>query len=147
MTSKEQNQSSARWEHFPHEADMGVRGYGSTKAQAFEQAALALMAIITDPQEVTPQTKRHFSCEAPDDDLLLVEWLDKLIYEMAYEGMIFSRFQVTTTNHHLEAVAHGEPVDRVKHEPAVEIKGATFTELSVTFTEGTGWVAQCVVDV
>lgn len=147
MTNMENSQSSARWEHFPHEADMGVRGIGRTKAEAFEQAALALMAIITDPQEITPQHERHFSCEAPDDDVLLVEWLDKLIYEMANEGQVFGRFHVTIHDHALEAVAHGEPVDRVKHEPAVEVKGATFTELSVSYMEGKGWVAQCVVDV
>jgi SHS2 domain-containing protein len=138
---------SGRWEHFPHEADMGVRGYGSTKAQAFEQAALALMAIITDPLEITPQNEGRFSCDAPDDEVLLVEWLDKLIYEMACNHMIYSRFHVTITDHHLDAIAHGEPVDRVKHEPAVEIKGATFTELSVRLTKEKGWVAQCVVDV
>jgi tRNA nucleotidyltransferase (CCA-adding enzyme) len=27
------------WEHFPHEADMGVRGIGPTKEAAFEGAA------------------------------------------------------------------------------------------------------------
>lgn len=140
-------ESSVRWEHFPHDADMGVRGIGNTKAQAFEQAALALMAIITDPQEITPEHEHHFNCEAPDDDLLLVEWLDSLIYEMACRREIFGRFHVTITDHRLEAVAYGEPVDRIRHEPAVEVKGATFTELAVRHTEGRGWVAQCVVDV
>lgn len=45
----------AHWEHFPHEADMGVRGIGSTKAQAFEQAALALTHVIVDPSLVNPR--------------------------------------------------------------------------------------------
>jgi len=36
-----------RWEHFPHEADIGVRGFGATPAEAFEQAALALTAAVT----------------------------------------------------------------------------------------------------
>jgi SHS2 domain-containing protein len=39
----------ARWEHYEHDADIGVRGYGATRAQAFEQAALALTAVVTDP--------------------------------------------------------------------------------------------------
>ena len=136
-----------RWEHFPHEADMGVRGIGPTKSQAFEQAALALTAVMTDPQRVVPEVEKHFSCEAPDDELLLVDWLNALIYEMACEHMVFGQFKVTINDHHLEAIAHGEQVDRMKHEPAVEIKGATYTELSVRHHEGSGWVAQCVVDV
>ncbi len=39
----------ARWEHFPHGADIGVRGFGATREQAFEQAAVALSAVITEP--------------------------------------------------------------------------------------------------
>ncbi len=40
----------ARWEHFPHAADVGVRGFGKTPAEAFEQAALALTAVVTTPR-------------------------------------------------------------------------------------------------
>lgn len=138
---------AVRWEHFPHEADMGIRGIGITKSQAFEQAALALTAVITDPQGVASQMERQFSCEAPDDELLLVDWLNALIYEMACGHMVFGQFEVTINDHHLQAIARGEPVDRKKHEPAVEIKGATYTELSVRQIEGSGWIAQCVVDV
>ncbi len=147
MTIVNEPEPSAWWEHFPHEADMGIRGIGITKSQAFEQAALALTAVITDPEEVASQVESHFSCEAPDDELLLVDWLNALIYEMACGHMVFGWFDVKINDHHLEAVARGEPVDRKKHEPAVEIKGATYTELSVRHMEGRGWVAQCVVDV
>jgi SHS2 domain-containing protein len=55
----------AAWEHFPHEADVGVRGFGSTPAEAFEQAALALTAVVTHA-EVKPVTSIKVSCEAPD---------------------------------------------------------------------------------
>ncbi|RMH36025.1 MAG: archease [Nitrospirae bacterium] len=136
-----------RWEHFPHDADIGVRGIGTTKAQAFEQAALALTAVITDPQRVDPKEERRFSCEAPDDELLLVDWLNALIFAMAHEHLLFSRFDVTIHDHRLEAIAWGEPVDRQKHEPAVEVKGATYTELRVQQTADNEWIAQCVVDV
>ena len=40
------------WEHFKHGADIGVRGWGASKAEAFEQAALAMMAVITAPEAV-----------------------------------------------------------------------------------------------
>ena len=39
----------AHWEHFSHEADIGIRGVGPTLATAFEQAAIAMTAVITDP--------------------------------------------------------------------------------------------------
>ena len=58
---------TARWEHFPHGADVGVRGFGSTKAESFEQAALALTAVIADPAGIEPREAITVKCEAPDD--------------------------------------------------------------------------------
>ena len=65
-----------RWEHYPHEADIGVRGIGATREQAFEQAALALTAVVTDPAGVAAHEALAIDCEAPDDELLLVDWLN-----------------------------------------------------------------------
>ena len=137
---------SAHWEHFPHEADMGVRGVGATKAQAFEQAALALTAVVTDLQTIKPQQPVEVQCEAPDDELLLADWLNTLIYEMSARKMLFSRFAVQVDGHHLRAQAWGESVDPGRHHPTVEIKGATYTSLRVAQEKGE-WVAQTVVDV
>jgi tRNA nucleotidyltransferase (CCA-adding enzyme) len=136
----------SRWEHFEHGADVGVRGCGATKAEAFEQAALALTAAVADPAVVRPLERVELACEAPDDELLLAEWLNALVYEMATRRMLFSRFAVTLEGTRLEAQAWGEPVDAARHQPAVEVKGATYTDLRVAPQDG-GWVAQTVVDV
>ncbi len=138
---------AARWVHFPHQADMGVRGVGPTLAAAFEQAALAMTAVVTDPASVAPAMAVDIDCEAPDDELLLVDWLNALILEMAARHMLFSRFEVSLDGRHLHATAWGEAVDVEKHQPAVEIKGATYTELKVEKDETGRWLAQCVVDV
>jgi tRNA nucleotidyltransferase (CCA-adding enzyme) len=138
---------AARWEHFAHQADMGVRGIGPTLAAAFEQVALAMTAIVTDPAWVAADKVMDIRCEAPDDELLLVDWLNALILEMAARHMLFSRFEVSLDGHRLHATAWGEAVDVEKHQPAVEIKGATYTELKVEKGESGEWLAQCVVDV
>jgi len=135
-----------RWEHYPHEADIGVRGIGATREEAFEQAALALTAVVTDPAGVSPGEALAIDCEAPDDELLLVDWLDALVFAMATRGLLFARFHVTITGHRLTATAWGERVDRTRHQPAVEIKGATCTTLRVALEDGR-WIAQTVVDV
>ncbi len=135
------------WEHFPHQADIGVRGFGSTREAAFESAAYALTAVITDPTSVAPIQAVPIVCEAPDDELLLVDWLNALVYEMATRKMLFSRFALRFNDHSLHATAWGEPVEVARHQPAVEVKGATYTELSVKQDEQGRWIAQCVVDV
>ncbi len=135
------------WQHFPHGADLGVRGIGETREAAFAQAALALTAAVTEPQGVVAATSVPIACSAPDNALLLVDWLNALIYEMAVRRMLFSRFELTISDESLQAVAWGEPVDVVRHEPAVEPKGATLTELEVARRPDGLWYAQCVIDV
>ena len=136
-----------RFEHFPHGADIGIRGIGASKAEAFEQAALALIQVVTEPGKVVPQDPVEIECEAPGDALLLADWLNRLIYEMAVRRMLFGRFAVTIEDGRLRARAWGERVDRARHAPAVEPKGATFTALEVTHRPDGAWVAQCVIDV
>lgn len=135
------------WEHFPHQADMGVRGIGLTKEAAFEGAGLALTAVVTDLESVAPTQTVPIACEAPDDELLLVDWLNALVYEMATRKMLFSRFAVHINDHSLQGTAWGEPVEVARHQPAVEVKGATYTELAVKQDEQGRWIAQCIVDV
>ncbi|MDH3687931.1 MAG: archease [Gammaproteobacteria bacterium] len=139
--------SGGHWEHFAHAADIGVRGCGSSLEQAFEQGAMALTAAITDPEQVKPEQLVTVQCEAPDRELLFVEWLNTLIYEMATRNMLFSRFRLKIEGNVLRAEVYGEGVDLRRHEPAVEAKGATYTELYVGAVNDGPWVAQCVVDV
>ena len=61
--------------------------------------------------------------------------------------MLFSRFLVAFKGHVLDGEAWGEAVDVAKHQPAVEVKGATYTALLVRQLDGGEWIAQCVVDV
>ena len=87
------------------------------------------------------------ACEAPDDELLLVDWLDAVVYEMATRKMLFGRFEVAIDGHRLKGKASGEPIDVEKHHPAVEVKGATHTHLRVHQRPNSIWVAECVIDV
>lgn len=135
------------WEHYHHGADIGVRGFGPTRDEAYEQAALALVAVMTDPAAVRPLRCVEVRCEAPDDELLLVDWLNAIVYSVATEHMLFGRFVVTSVAGGILGRLWGEPVDVAEHRPAVEVKGATYTELAVTRDEAGLWRAQCVVDV
>jgi hypothetical protein len=76
-----------RWEHFDHQSDIGVGGLGRSREETLAQAAQALIAVVTEPARVV-------ALSAPDDEMLLVDWLNAIIYEMATRGMIFGRFSV-----------------------------------------------------
>ncbi|HUG99253.1 MAG TPA: archease [Gammaproteobacteria bacterium] len=135
------------WEHFEHVADIGVRGYGETAEEAFANVAMAMTAVITEPEAVKRADAVQVKCEAACMDELLYAWLNSLVFEMATRHMLFSDFEIEIADGRLQAVARGEKVDRARHQPATEIKGATYTELNVRRGCNGGWVAQCVLDV
>ena len=135
------------WTHEPHDADIRLRAWGPTQAAAFEEAASALTAAICDPERVRARTAVRVSCAAADPELLLIEWLNALVYEMATRGMLFARFDAVIEDDCLQAIAWGEPLDRTRHRPAAEVKDATYTALEVGRRDDGTWVAACVVDV
>ena len=139
--------AEAHAEHFPHGADVGIRGIGATRDEAFAQAAIALSAVMVEVSSVRPERRVHFECEAPSDVLLLVDWLNAVIYRMAVDHLVFGRFDVAIDGYRLRAEAWGEAVDPLRHVPAVEPKGATYTEVKVEHHPDGHWSAQCVIDV
>jgi SHS2 domain-containing protein len=148
---QEQSHGSPReapgWEHFSHGSDIGVRGFGASMEEAFVQAAIALTAVVADVSRVAQVESVEVRCDAPDLELLLVSWLNAVIYEMAVRGMLFSNFHVVVSGHSLTGTLFGENADPERHHVAVEAKGATVTALKVSHEPDGRWMAQCVVDV
>jgi SHS2 domain-containing protein len=131
-------------EHFPHDAGISIRGFGTSAAEAFSQAGKALTAIFTDAV-VESRSAVEVHCEAPDLGLLLVDFLNTVIYEMALRDMLFGRFNIRIDGNTLDATIWGEPVDVTRHKPASEPKGASCTALGVA-RDGGNWSAACMID-
>ena len=134
------------WEHYSHTADMGIRGFGESMEEAFAAAALAMVAVTVDPQKIEQKQKIEVTCSERDRELLLISWLNSILYEMATRKMLFSKFQVEIKDGQLTGCAWGEKLDIKKHEPAMEIKGISYSDLKVTQENGR-WIAQCIVDI
>jgi SHS2 domain-containing protein len=134
------------YETFEHGADIGIRGFGRTMAEAFENTAIALYSVMVNIPAVEASEKRSVTVSAPDNELLLIEWLNALLSLSDIEHLVFSKFKVTMEGTSLAGTAWGEKLDQERHEPNVEIKGATYYMLKVTEADGR-FVAQCVVDV
>ena len=139
--------SKVSWEHFSHGSDIGVRGFGQSVEEAFEQAATALTAVVADVSAVGQSQAVEVHCGASDLELLFMSWLNEVIYEMAVRAMLFSGFRVAISGCSLTATLFGEKVDPERHHVAVEAKGATATALKVECDQTGQWLAQCVVDV
>ena len=134
------------FETFEHEADIGIRGFGGSMEEAFENTAVALYSVMVNIDSVNPVEERTVTVSAPDRELLLVEWLNALLAISDIERMVFSKFEVKIGGMSLTGAAWGERLDGDRHEPRVEVKGATYHLLSVKKQDGK-YTAQCVVDV
>lgn len=136
----------AEFETFEHDADVGVRGRGATLRDAFANVGRALTSVVANPEQVRETTSVEIACQASDPESLLYDWLNALVFEMATRRLLFARYEVRVEGGRLTATAYGEPVEVERHQPAVEVKGATWTGLKVVHQRGL-WVAECVVDV
>lgn len=131
--------------YFEHDADMGIVGRGSTLEEAFEAAARATFAIMTDIAAVRHEDTVAIEFEEADEELALVRWLNLLLGSARERGVVFARFWIERDGVHWRGGASGEPW-RPGLERGVEVKGATLTALVVKRDEK-GWEARCVVDV
>jgi len=120
-----------------HTADVGIRAYGASVNQAFANAAKALFSLITELDNVDEVLHRDIELVAPDQESLLVEWLNELIYLFDTENIIFKRFDITRLNStRLKARGYGEKVDSSKHKLKIGVKAATYHMLKVDKTNG-----------
>jgi len=134
-----------RWEHFTHQSDIGIRGYGGSPDEAFTQLALALMAAIPDPRCIEAHSAVTLECRAPDLELLLFDWVNTLLFEMDARHQLFCAFDVHIHGQHLQATTWGEPHVAARHDPLIKLESATFTALHVAALAPDRWMAQCVV--
>jgi SHS2 domain-containing protein len=119
------------YELVEHTADVGVKAYGKTIAEAFEHAAEGMFDIITDESTIQPIGEYTIILEAPDVEQLLVDWLSQLLFLNGAHSLVFGKFEVTLTGTSLSARVFGEKFDTKKHRMGVEVKAVTYHMLQV----------------
>ena len=125
------------FELIDHTADVGIRAYGVDIKQAFANAAKGLFSLITELENVDEVLHRDIKLTATDQEGLLVEWLNELIYLFDTENILFKRFDITQLDYtRLKARIYGERVDKVKHELKTGVKAATYHMLKVDKDDG-----------
>jgi len=126
----------ARFEILEHPADVGLAAYGSNFAEAFTQAALGLINLLTDPATVRPQQAVGVEVESEDRETLLVKWLNEILFYFDAKSFIPSRFEIEElTERRLRGRMWGEEIDPARHEFRLDVKAVTYHQLQVEETE------------
>lgn len=121
------------YELIDHTADVGIKAYGKTLSEAFENAAKGMFDIITDNSEIESIGQYNIELEAPDLEQLLVDWLSELLYLNSAKNQVFGFFKIELDekNNKLTAKIFGEKFDLSKHKIGAEIKAVTYHILEV----------------
>ncbi len=146
---------------FDHTGDIGVRVRARTLDELFRDAAAAFTDAITDPARIEPRRSVSLTLESPAADLLLVDWLNEILYRFDAEQFLVGAVEVhidrpdvggggsnaaAAAAFALHATLSGEPFDPQRHGVKVLIKAITYHALEVR--EGRdGWHAMVVFDI
>src|SRR5947207_11726404 len=124
-------ESDAGHEQFEVEADVGIRAWGPTRAEAFAQAALGVLALVADPATVAPREAREVRAQADGPETLLAAWIDEGLYVHEIEAFVVSRVEVTACSDTVvHGRLHGEPRDAGRHRLGTVVKAATLHGVS-----------------
>ena len=135
-----------KYQHIDHTADLGIKVFGLTLAELFENAAFGLFDNIADLEKVNPKSEFNVEVQATDREALLVNWLSELNYLFLTRKELFESFHITEMNNeHLTATVRGEKLNLDRHEIYTEVKAVTYHKLYVKET-GQGWEAQVIFD-
>lgn len=143
----ERARHAAGYELFDHTAEVGLRAWGPSPAEAFVAAARGLCSVIVDPATVHARQLRTLRVEAPDAPTLLVHWLNELLFLLDADLFVPADFSISQwTDTTMIATVRGEEADPARHGFRSTVKTVTFHQLEVVRTDDTCWI-QAILDV
>jgi SHS2 domain-containing protein len=130
---------TGQFEFMEHTADVYVAAHGANLAEAFENAALAMFEVMTDTAKVAATAEDSLTVEAEDEYALLYSWLEALLVKFEVNGMLYSKFNVssleeTTDGFKLTASVWGEKFNAAKHTQKVGVKAVTYHRMEIIKT-------------
>jgi len=135
------------FEILEHPADIGFRVRGQTLAQLFENAAVAMLSIAVELDNVCAAEQFLLSASGPDAEALLVNWLNEVLFWTDARGIVFREFRVQEIEPiHVSGIGWGEARDPARHRAKLIIKAVTYHQLKLEHTKQ-GWLAEVFLDI
>ena len=129
-------EKTGKFEFLEHTADILIAAHGQTLEEAFENAALAMFEVMTDTTKINSTQEDTVEVEAEDEYALLYSWLEALLVKFEVNGMLFSRFKITSLQDKadgfkLKAAIWGEKYNAEKHPQKVAVKAVTYHRMEI----------------
>jgi SHS2 domain-containing protein len=130
-----------------HTADIGISACGDSLEETLSWLAMGMFSLIVDPHSVVPTRGQVVSVASRDRELLVVDWLNELLYQFEATGFLIKDCQISLDQGgtRLEAFCRGEQSDPGRHHILTVVKAATYHGLSVS--HGRQWHVRVILDV
>jgi SHS2 domain-containing protein len=136
-----------RYDLIEHTADIGIRAYGRSLQELFENAAFGLFEIIADLENVKPKERFEITLDEENREELFVAWLRELLYKFNTDQILFNNFVIRElTDTKLNAFAWGEKFDKKRHNIKDEVKAITYHGLKLE-KSNSNWQVEVIFDV
>ena len=120
------------YEILNHTADVCIRVYGKSFDELFENAARAMMELITDREKINPSQEIEIEVRGETKEELLVHWLQEILFLHEVKKIVFKDFRLNLISEtHAKGKAIGEIIDINKHELSFDIKAVTYHNLKI----------------
>jgi len=135
------------FEIIDHTADIGIIAYGTDIKQIFANAALGLFSLMAELDDIKEDAQRDLVLSAEDEEVLLVEWLNELIYIFDVEHIVFKRFEIDKlSGNQIKARCFGQKIKPGQHKLKREIKAATYHMLRIS-KSNSNYEVQVIFDI
>jgi SHS2 domain-containing protein len=121
-----------KFEIFPHTADIGIRVYGETLKQLFENAGEGTLFLMREESGINLENEVCFEIEAPFIELLLNKFLNEFIYLFDSKFFIIKEFKIDIFNeNYIKGIFFGETFNEKKHKIKYAIKACTLEDMII----------------
>ena len=122
-----------------HTADIGLKVYGSSLSNLFEEAVSAFISLLVKSSKTGFNHTTEFEIAGEDYIDLMIRCLSEILYLFEAESLIVNRIEIKSiTSKKLAAILKITEFDPATHEIINNIKAATYHNASINKTDD-GW--------
>jgi SHS2 domain-containing protein len=124
--------STGGYEFFEHTADVGVRAWGGSLTELFEQAAAGFINAMFDPCTIRRRRVRQVTAAGQSPEELLVAWLEEILFAFDAERFAPAAASVASIEGgEVRGELWGEDFDPSRHRVRQAVKAVTYSDLRI----------------
>lgn len=142
-----------KYEFLSHLADAKFRAYGRSLEEVLANAALAMVSLMWEAEQIRPTRKEAIKVEASSLEQLTVKFLTEFLYLLDVKSFLLAKVESIKVEeaqnddrkiYRLEAEVAGDNISP-EYEIYGLVKAVTYNEIKIEKTDGL-WVLEVVVD-